>query len=178
MISDGSGSFSSDAVYPTENNQFVMRGSGGFKLYTKRDLTSGVELAPGGSSWASISDRNKKENFRPIDGSATLSRVISLPITNWNYIGADSNRRYIGPTAQDFQAAFGLGEDTTITTQDMDSVTLAAVQELGKENEKLKEEVEKLKEENEASEEEEKETKERQDELEERLEKLEKKLEE
>lgn len=169
VISDGSGTFRDDKTVATANNQIAMRGAGGYKLYTAKNLSSGVELAPGGGSWASISDRNKKENFRPVDGSAILAGVTDLPITNWNYIGADPDRRYIGPTAQDFQAAFGLGEDTTITTQDMDGVTLAAVQELGKENEKLQEENESLRDEQE-------ETEKRQDELDRRLAALEAEL--
>ena len=131
-IADGCGHFSSDVVYPTADNQVAIRGCGGFRLGTNMEMTSGVSLAPGGSSWASISDRNRKENFRSVDGASILDRVVALPVTSWNYIGADPNRRLIGPTAQDFHAAFGLGESKTITTQDMDGVTLTAVQELGK----------------------------------------------
>ena len=41
--------------------------------------------------------------------------------------------------AQDFSSAFGLGESSTsITTVDADGVLFAAVQELAKENERLK----------------------------------------
>jgi hypothetical protein len=161
----------------TQPNQFVVRAAGGTIFFSSAGLGTGVSLVPGTSSWASVSDRNKKENFRPVDGEEILSRVVSLPITNWNYIGGDPNRRFVGPTAQDFQAAFGLGEETTITTQDMDGVTLTAVQELGKENETLKEEVTKLKEEYRSSQEEEV-SKERLEKLEKRLEELEKTLEE
>jgi len=43
--------------------------------------------------------------------------------------------RHLGPVAQDFRAAFGLGRnDTTITTVDADGVALAAIQGL---NQKL-----------------------------------------
>lgn len=39
--------------------------------------------------------------------------------------------QHLGPTAQDFYAAFGLGEsDTTITTTDIDGVNLLAIQAL------------------------------------------------
>ena len=39
--------------------------------------------------------------------------------------------RHLGPTAQDFRAAFGLGEDdTTISTVDEQGVALAAIQGL------------------------------------------------
>ena len=41
------------------------------------------------------------------------------------------NRRYIGPMAQDFHAAFGLGrDDKTISTLDTDGVTLSAIKGL------------------------------------------------
>ena len=47
--------------------------------------------------------------------------------------------RHIGPMAQDFYAAFGLGQgETTIATVDADGVALAAIQALAKENEELK----------------------------------------
>jgi len=46
----------------------------------------------------------------------------------------------MGPMAQDFYAAFGLGgSDTTITTVDPDGVALAAIQGL---NEKLEKQIE------------------------------------
>ena len=48
----------------------------------------------------------------------------------------------MGPMAQDFYAAFGLGEDDThISTVDADGVALAAIQGLYAENQALKAEV-------------------------------------
>jgi len=47
--------------------------------------------------------------------------------------------RHLGPTAQDFHAAFGLGEsERTIATVDADGVALAAIQGL---NQKLESEL-------------------------------------
>jgi regulator of replication initiation timing len=44
----------------------------------------------------------------------------------------------MGPTAQDFAAAFGLGgTDTAINAADVNGVTLAAIQALAEENEAL-----------------------------------------
>lgn len=49
----------------------------------------------------------------------------------WNYNSQDAAVRHLGPMAQDFKAAFGLGEsDTGITTVDADGVALAAIQGL------------------------------------------------
>jgi hypothetical protein len=51
-------------------------------------------------------------------------------VTSWHY-KHNLNRRYIGPMAQDFHAAFGLGvDDKTISTLDTDGVTLAAIKGL------------------------------------------------
>jgi trimeric autotransporter adhesin len=136
----GHGSFvwsdrsSDSAVTPTANNQTIFRSSGGYWLYSDSSLTAGVTLAPGGGSWTSVSDRNMKANFAAVDARAILRGVLSLPISTWNYKTQDKSVRHIGPMAQDFFAAFKLGEgDKTITTVDPDGVALAAIQGLHEE---------------------------------------------
>jgi hypothetical protein len=60
-----------------------------------------------------------------------LDRVAALPLASWNYKTQDKSVRHLGPTAQDFHAAFGLGEsERTISTVDADGVALAAIQGL------------------------------------------------
>ena len=55
----------------------------------------------------------------------------SLPITTWSYIDDPDRARHMGPMAQDFAAAFGLGaSDRTIFQIDADGVQLAAIQAL------------------------------------------------
>ena len=82
------------------------------------------------------SDRNLKEKFTPIDKQDILERVVSLPISSWNF-KKDAGTRHIGPMAQDFYAAFNVGpDDKHITTVDESGVALAAIQGL---NEKLNE---------------------------------------
>ena len=72
--------------------------------------------------------------------------MASLPLHQWSYKSQDENIRHIGPTAQDFHAAFGLGDNNaTISTLDPDGVLFAAVQELTKENQTLKAELAELK---------------------------------
>ena len=84
------------------------------------------------------SDRNAKENFAAIAPGEVLEKVAALPISRWNFKG-DSATEHLGPMAQDFHAAFGLGrDDKTIATVDADGVALAAIQGL---NEKLKTEL-------------------------------------
>jgi len=107
VLGDGCAGFSSDSVYPTANNQFVARGCGGIKLYTSQNLSSGVEVAAGGGSWSSISDRNRKMNFLDVDGEEVLMRLRGVPVTTWNYITQAEEIRHMGPVAQDFRAAFG-----------------------------------------------------------------------
>ncbi|WP_217644344.1 tail fiber domain-containing protein [Paracidovorax konjaci] len=131
VLGDGCAGFSTDDVRSTANNQFVARGCGGIRFYTSQNLSSGVEVAPGGGSWSALSDRNKKENFADVDPVAVLEKVAALPIQTWNYKTQDTAIRHLGPTAQDFRAAFGLGEnDTTINTVDADGAALVAIQGL------------------------------------------------
>jgi hypothetical protein len=84
------------------------------------------------------SDRNAKENFAPVAPAEVLAKVAALPISTWNFKTLNDGR-HMGPMAQDFYAAFGLGSgDTTITSVDPDGVALAAIQGL---NQKLREEL-------------------------------------
>ena len=81
------------------------------------------------------SDRNLKAGFEPVNTSEVLDKVAALPLTTWNY-KTDESTRHLGPMAQNFHAALGLGtDDKHITTVDAERVAPAAVQGL---NEKLK----------------------------------------
>jgi len=58
-----------------------------------------------------------------------LKTVEALPISTWQYKTDDPETRHLGPMAQDFHAAFGLGPDETkIAPADMAGVALAAIQ--------------------------------------------------
>lgn len=131
VLGDACASFSSDSVYPTANNQFVARGCGGIKFYTTQNLSSGVEVAAGGGSWSSISDRNRKENFLALGGDDVLWRLRSVPVTTWNYKTQDRTVRHVGPMAQDLHAAFGVGEnELLINSVDIDGINMAGVKAL------------------------------------------------
>jgi hypothetical protein len=118
-------------VASSANDQFTVRASGGVRFFSNAALTSGVSLATGGGSWTSLSDRNAKENLQQVDTVQILEKVSTLPLTTWNYKSQITSMRHIGPTAQDFHAAFGVGDsDKTITTVDADGVALAAIQGL------------------------------------------------
>jgi hypothetical protein len=94
------------------------------------NTSTGGYLSTGGT-WTNASDREAKEGFAPVDGQEVLARVAELPITIWSYRAEGSSVRHIGPTGQDFRAAFGLGADERhIGTVDADGVALAAIQGL------------------------------------------------
>lgn len=77
------------------------------------------------------SDRESKEAIKTLDGEAVLEKVLALPIYEWNYIRDPRKARHIGPMAQDFHAAFGLGNsETRLSPSDVSGVTVVAVQAL------------------------------------------------
>ena len=101
------------------------------KPYAPPRLTEHGRLAAltFGSPPTSKSDRNAKEHFVSVDPRAVLAAVVALPIERWSYEGEAA--RHLGPMAQDFAAAFGLGaDDRHIFTLDAAGVALAALQGL------------------------------------------------
>lgn len=88
-------------------------------------------------TFSNPSDRNIKDAIEAIDPRDVLEKVVGMPISTWRYQKEDDSIRHLGPMAQDFKAAFGLGEDDRyITSIDADGVSLAAIQGL---NQKLEE---------------------------------------
>lgn len=77
------------------------------------------------------SDRNVKDEFETVDPVSILQRLSELSIQKWNYKWDDAAIRHIGPMAQDFAAAFDVGEDDKhIHPVDAQGVALAAIQGL------------------------------------------------
>jgi hypothetical protein len=92
--------------------------------------STGAYLSAGGA-WVNRSDATSKENFEPIDARELLEKLSRLPISSWNYKAEGSDVRHVGPTAQDFETAFGLGGDgKAISTIDPSGIALAAIQAL------------------------------------------------
>jgi trimeric autotransporter adhesin len=122
----------------TQAYQFLARASGGFTLYTNAASTVGAQLAAGSGTWASLSDRNVKTNIVPLDDATVLDKIAALPISRWSY-KSERGVRHVGPMAQDFYAAFEVGEDDKhITSIDEDGVALAAIKALHAENAELR----------------------------------------
>jgi len=122
--------------FPSTNaNSFSVRAVGGTRFVSAINAsgnpTAGVVLQPGSGSWTSLSDRDSKENLKRVNGREVLEQLDSIPIATWNYKAQDKSIRHIGPMAQDFAAAFKVGEDAHgISTVDADGVALAAIQGL------------------------------------------------
>lgn len=95
------------------------------------DELSVYEAHAGAGSNITVSDRNRKERFVAVDPQEILARVCRLSIETWNYRGQDPAVRHLGPMAQDFAAAIGVGEDDRhIDLLDASGVALAAIQAL------------------------------------------------
>ena len=117
---------------------------------------NGISLALNGSNivifaTGSSSDRNIKTDFAGVDAEIILAKLAALPIESWRYTNEVAGVRHVGPMAQDFRAAFGLGnDDKIIGFVDAQGVALAAIKGL---NQKLNEkdaEVQKLQQQNQA----------------------------
>jgi len=94
----------------TEAGSATPTSGGARKPYTCPRLTehgrlSALTFGPS----AQTSDRNVKEGFEAVDRHSVLAAVAALPIERWSYKGEPV--RHLGPMAQDFAAAFGLGAD-------------------------------------------------------------------
>ena len=90
-----------------------------------------------------------KKNVESIKPEEVLAVLLEMPIQRWTYKTESDEVRHLGPMAQEFRAAFGLGaNDVSIATVDADGVALAAIQglntKLEEENAALKARVEKL----------------------------------
>lgn len=114
-------------------HQFVVRASGGFRFRTASNLSTGCDLPAGSGSFVCTSSRRAKEDFRDLDGETVLAKIGAMPIQSWSYRTEARGVRHVGPTAQDFHAAFGLGDsDEAIATVDADGINMLAVQALEK----------------------------------------------
>lgn len=88
---------------------------------------------PPGCAPLCISDRNLKRDFAEVDAAAVLAKLRALPITTWRYEAEPEHVRHLGPMAQDFRSAFGLGNsERAFFAVDAHGVTMAALQALAR----------------------------------------------
>jgi hypothetical protein len=139
-----------NGVSGARTNAFTVTDSGRIGLNGVAQPAHSIEHASGahltaGGSWVNASDRNLKENVSPASSSEVMRKLAQLPIYTWNYKAESPEKTHLGPMAQDFHAAFGLGDDArSISTVDASGVALAAIQALIEENRLLKLRVEAL----------------------------------
>jgi hypothetical protein len=117
----------------TGTKQFDALASNGFNMqlsapgatpYTGCKLTSSA-------GWSCSSDRNVKHDFADISDQQVLQELIRMPIQSWSYRLDSTRTRHIGPTAQDFKAAFRIGNSSKmISLLDEGGVALASVKGL------------------------------------------------
>jgi hypothetical protein len=143
-----------DTLRAGVNHSANWRTSGGFRIFTSSNLSTGVTIQSGASVsnwnqsnaviststgaylttagvWQDVSDVNRKHLFADVLGEDVLGRLRGMPIRTWTYRVEPDHVRHLGPTAQDFHAAFGLGSDsTTIAGIDEAGVALASAQAL------------------------------------------------
>lgn len=143
-----------DTLRAGVNHSANWRVSGGFRVFTSSNLSTGVTIQSGasvsnwgqssaviststgamlttGGVWQNASDVNRKHLFENVEGEDVLAKLRGMPITTWSYKVEDDEIRHMGPTAQDFHATFGLGQDPkSIGTVDADGVSLAGVKAL------------------------------------------------
>lgn len=84
-------------------------------------------LSPGGI-WTNTSSRATKENFQTLGREELLNRIASLPVESWNY--KNSTERHIGPCAEEFVGAFGVGvanQDGSIDNKHLSASDVAGV---------------------------------------------------
>ena len=92
-------------------------------------LNANGDLTIGGTQYLTGSSRDIKEGFEPVDTRSILDRVVALPLTEWSAKG--DTQRHIGPIAEEWWDAFGLGpDDKHVALGDISGVALAAIQGL------------------------------------------------
>jgi hypothetical protein len=111
-------------------------------------INSGIVYA---TSFNSTSDRNAKTNFTGVSSLEVLEKVMSLPITTWNFKSDSPEQQHLGPMAQDFHAAFALNgsDDKHISLVDEGGVALAAIQGLNQKLDQKNSEIQELRRKNE-----------------------------
>ncbi|MFB1484905.1 hypothetical protein [Corallococcus sp. RDP092CA] len=102
------------------NHSANWRVSGGFRIYTASNLSSGITLQSGssvsnwgqasaviststgamlttGGVWQNASDVHRKHLFQEVSSEDVLKRVQALPITSWSYRAEDATIRHLAP---------------------------------------------------------------------------------
>jgi len=145
-----------DSVRNQADNEFRARYNGGFRLRVSTAANGntpgaggnvGCDLTVAVPTWTCASSRNVKHSFTDVDGEDVLQRLAAMPVTTWIMNGDTTNTLHMGPVAEDFYKAFGLGiGETAIGLGDIDGVSIAAAKALESRTRQLMDENGRLKE--------------------------------
>ncbi|TNF78420.1 MAG: tail fiber domain-containing protein [Acidobacteria bacterium] len=111
-------------------------GSGGKEVSIRKRLdgdgvpTLQVQGSVAASQFLARSSREFKTGFAPLDGKEILNNLSKVPVMSWRYKSEEESVRHYGLAAEDFHAAFQLGDGSSISSVDADGVALAAIQGL------------------------------------------------
>lgn len=143
-----------DTLRAGVNHSANWRVSGGFRIFTASNLSTGVTIQSGASVsnwgqasaviststgaylgtdgvWHDNSDVNRKHLFADVSGEDVLLRLRALRVGSWTYKADPDDVRHVGPMAQDFFAAFRLGRDErTIAAIDEGGIALIGIKAL------------------------------------------------
>lgn len=96
----------------------------------------GSLLGTGIGAYAALSSKKAKENKRPVKGA--LNAVEKMPVEKWKYKdGMADGGEHVGPYAEDFKKATGLGDGKSINLVDAIGINMKATQELSAKVDKL-----------------------------------------
>lgn len=151
LITTGSGNViignnTGSAIATATDTVLICDGSGNIRIRVSSAGNVGIGVAPtlgplemasgayvtAGGTWTNASSVALKHKFEPVTTSQILDAVTAMPVSKWEY-KAEPGVPYIGPTAQDFRSAFGVGDDTSISTVSAIGVLFAAVKSLTEE---------------------------------------------
>lgn len=88
-----------------------------------------------GSAYLMRSDENAKEGRRPEDPDKLLAALLRMPVERWKYLPEempDDQAEHVGPMAQAFREATGLGDGRTIHMADAIGTLIGGVQALAR----------------------------------------------
>ena len=92
------------------------------------------------------SSREIKTDFAPIEPAEILNKLVELPVLSWRFKKGAQDSIHLGPVAEDFFSAFGLGSDEKhISSSDTTGVAFAAIQALNAQVESVQQQNQRLK---------------------------------
>lgn len=129
-----------DSVRNQADNEFRIRAAGGVRLRVSAASNGntpgaggnvGCDLTAAVPSWTCASSRDVKTGFREIDEDEVLTRLAEMPVSTWTFSADRQKTQHMGPTAEDFFEAYGLGgSNKSVALQDLSGVALAATKAL------------------------------------------------